>query len=87
MERADELNLNTVLLPIYWEVIENQKKGNMIFRLLILYFSGIETSKEDRISMVWFLEKCTVLLCTEWVKQDLKRFERAQWRMEKISKF
>ena len=63
-ERADELNLNTVLLPIYWEIIEPEE-GKYDFSLVdSIIFQASRASKEDRISMVWFLEKCTVLLCT-----------------------
>ena len=54
-----------------YSIIANLLGGNRTRRREIWFFacwfynfSGKRASKEDRISMVWFLEKCTVLLCT-----------------------
>lgn len=77
-EKADALNLNTVLLPIYWELFE-PVEGEFDFSLVdALIFQAREHRK--KIGFLWFgaWKNAQCYYAPEWVKCDLQRFERAQ---------
>lgn len=55
-----QMNLNTVLAPVYWELIEPQE-GEYDFTLI----DGlIDNAREHNLHLVWQLEKQYVLLCS-----------------------
>lgn len=69
--------LNTVLMPVYWELIE-PSEGNFDFSLLD---EAIKTAKENdlRIIPLWFGAWKNSMSCyaPAWVKTNTKRFPRA----------
>lgn len=74
------LNLNTVLVPVYWEVIE-PVEGRFDFTLV----DGlIEEARRHQLRLVplWFASWKNSMSCyaPAWVKTDQKRFPRSQDR-------
>jgi beta-galactosidase GanA len=73
------LNLNTVLVPVYWELLE-PVEGKFDFTLV----DGLDSGSAPKqvapgAAVVCLLEKQHVLLTRPaWVKRDQKRFPRAQ---------
>ena len=70
------INLNTVLVPVYWELLEPQE-GKFNFRLID---QMIRQSRENEIKLVllWFGSWKNSMSCyaPAWVKQNSKRFPR-----------
>ena len=77
-EKADALNLNSVLLPVYWELIE-PKEGEFDFSLVDSLILQARKHKK-KIGFLWFgaWKNAQCYYAPEWVKCDLQRFERAQ---------
>ena len=77
-KRADELYLNTVLLPVYWELIEPEE-DRFDFTLVDDLIRQAREHKK-KIGFLWFgaWKNAQCYYAPEWVKCDLKRFERAQ---------
>jgi beta-galactosidase GanA len=76
--RLVKLNLNTVLIPAYWDLFEPQE-GQYDFALV----DGlIEAAREHdlRIIFLWFASWKNSMSCyaPEWVKADQERFPRSQ---------
>ncbi len=73
-----EMGLNTVLMPVYWELIEPQE-GLFDFSLLD---EAIATAEENDLKLVllWFGAWKNSMSCyaPSWVKTDVKRFPRAK---------
>ena len=72
------LNLNTVLVPVYWELIE-PVEGKFDFTLV----DGlIQEARRNQLRLVplWFASWKNSMSCyaPAWVKQDQKRFPRSQ---------
>jgi hypothetical protein len=89
--RLVRLNLNTVLAPVYWELIE-PKEGEFDFTLV----DGlIEEARacDLRLVLLWFGSWKNSMSCyaPEWVKTDQQRFPRARakdgWAVEILSAF
>lgn len=77
-EKADVLNLNTVLLPVYWEMIEPEENSFDFSLVDTLINQAREHQK--KIGFLWFgsWKNAQCYYAPEWVKKDLQRFERAQ---------
>ena len=75
---AEDLGMNALLLPVAWETVEPEE-GQFDFSLpqaLIDQARG----REMRIVFLWFgsWKNAECMYAPGWVKQDLKRFPRAQ---------
>lgn len=75
--KLKDMGLNTVLMPVYWELIE-PSEGNFDFTLLD---EAIAAAKENGLKIVplWFGAWKNSMSCyaPEWVKTNTKRFPRA----------
>lgn len=75
-----KMNLNTILCPVYWELIE-PKEGNFDFALVD---SVIDSARKYNLKLIllWFGSWKNSMSCyaPSWVKRDLKRFPRARTR-------
>ncbi len=75
--RLKDMGLNTVLMPVYWELVE-PTEGNFDFSLL---GKAISTAKVNNLKIVplWFGAWKNSMSCyaPSWVKIDSKRFPRA----------
>lgn len=77
-KRVKELNCNTLLVPVYWNMIENQENEfdfNMVERLII-------EARANRVKFVllWFgsWKNSLSTYAPNWVKLDLVRFPRVE---------
>jgi hypothetical protein len=75
--RLAELNLNTVLVPVYWDLVE-PREGRFDFSLLD---SVLGQAREHgmRLVLLWFASWKNSMSCyaPAWVKRDPGRFPRA----------
>lgn len=75
--RLKDMGLNTVLMPVYWELIE-PNEGEFDFTLLD---DALKTAKENDLKLVllWFGAWKNSMSCyaPAWVKTDTNRFPRA----------
>lgn len=76
-DKADMLNLNTLALPVTWEMIE-EKEGEFNFLLPDLLISQARIHNK-KIIFLWFgaFKNAQCSYAPEWVKKDLTRFPRA----------
>ncbi len=77
-KKADEFHLNSVLIPVYWELIEPEE-NQFDFTLVDAI---IEQARKygKKIGFLWFgsWKNAQCYYAPEWVKTDLERFPRAQ---------
>lgn len=75
---ADELGMNTLLLPVSWEIVEPEEG---IFDFTIPQELVNQARKrQKKIIFLWFgsWKNAEMMYAPEWVKKDLKRFRRGQ---------
>ncbi len=73
----EQMNLNTILAPVYWELIEPQE-GKFDFNVVdSLIISARE--REMKLVLLWFGSWKNSMSCyvPSWVKNNIKRFPRA----------
>lgn len=77
-EKAEELGLNTLLLPVSWELIEpeeNQFRFELVDKL-------VQQARDCKMHIIflWFgtWKNAQSTYAPEWVKKDLQRFPRAE---------
>jgi hypothetical protein len=75
--RLKAMHLNTVLAPVYWELLE-PTEGKFNFSLLDNMIAGARKSN-IRLVLLWFGSWKNSMSCyvPAWVKNDEQRFERA----------
>ena len=75
---ADELGMNTLLLPVSWEMIEPEE-GSFDFTVVKALIDQAR-SFNKKILFLWFgsWKNAECMYAPEWVKTDLTRFQRAQ---------
>ena len=77
LPRMKQLGLNTVLVPVYWELLEPEE-GKLDFTLVD---RTIDVAREQGLKVVplWFGAWKNSMSCyaPEWFKRDIKRFPRA----------
>jgi hypothetical protein len=75
--RFAELNLNTVLVPVYWELLEPEE-GRFDFSLLDQVMAQARDARM-RLVLLWFGSWKNSMSCyaPAWVKRDARRFPRA----------
>ncbi|OQA00837.1 MAG: Beta-galactosidase [Planctomycetes bacterium ADurb.Bin401] len=89
--RLKEMRLNTVLAPVYWDLIE-PVEGKFDFELVDALIAGARKNKM-RVVLLWFGSWKNSMSCyvPGWVKTDQKRFPRARLKngkaMEILSAF
>ncbi len=76
--KAKELGMNTLLLPVTWELIEPQE-GVFDFDLVDALIQQAR-KKEGKLGFLWFgsWKNAQCYYAPEWVKADTERFRRAQ---------
>jgi hypothetical protein len=76
--RLAECNLNTVLMPVYWDLIEPQE-GKFDFAMVDGLIKDARRHNL-RLVLLWFASWKNSMACYApyWVKADYKRFPRAQ---------
>lgn len=77
-DKAEELGMNSLLLPITWEMIEAEE-GNFDFNIV----DGLITQARNRgkkLCLLWFgaWKNAQCYYAPNWVKTDLNRFKRAE---------
>ena len=77
-EKFKGLHLNTILAPVYWELIEPQE-GTFDFSLVDGLIRDARTH-DIRLVLLWFGSWKNSMSCyvPPWVKQDFQRFPRAR---------
>lgn len=79
-EKLKRMHLNTILLPVYWDLVEVQE-GQYDFSLLQ---GAIEAAREQdlRLVLLWFGTWKNSMSCYApgWVKRDTERFARVRLR-------
>ena len=75
---ADDLGLNTLLIPVTWELIEPEEDTFDFSIPDALIQQAREWNK--RIIFLWFgsWKNAQMMYTPEWVKRDIQRFQRAQ---------
>ncbi len=89
LARCQRMNLNTVMLPVYWDLIEPEE-GKFDFSLVA---GAIDRARHHGLHLVylWFGTWKNSMSCyaPSWVKRDTARFQRARQKsgdtMEMIS--
>lgn len=78
--RLKALHLNTVILPLYWELLE-PAEGQFDLTMLDGLIEGARQHKM-RLVFLWFgtWKNATSSYVPDWVKSDPDRFPRMQWR-------
>ena len=76
--KADELGMNSLLLPVSWEIIEPEE-GRFDFTLVDKLIDQAR-SYGKKIGFLWFgsWKNAQCYYAPPWVKTDLNRFQRAQ---------
>ena len=76
--KLKSMHLNTVLAPVYWELLEPQQ-GNFDFRLVDSMLAGAR-SQNLKLVLLWFGSWKNSMSCyaPEWVKLKQKKYERAK---------
>ena len=79
-DRLAALNLNTVILPAYWELIEPEE-GRFDFSLLDEHIRQAR-KHELRVILLWFgtIKNGKSTYAPAWVREDQRRFTRAMMR-------
>jgi hypothetical protein len=74
----ETLNLNTVLAPVYWELVEPQE-GNFDFSLVNDLILGAR-ERDLKLVLLWFGSWKNSMSCypPAWVKNNFERFPRAR---------
>ena len=79
-EKLRRMHLNTILLPVYWDRIE-EREGQYDFSLVQ---GAIETAREHdlRLILLWFGTWKNSMSCYApgWIKRDTERFARVRLR-------
>lgn len=79
-DKAEQIGLNTVLMPLYWELIEPEE-GRFEFKLVDDIIMQAR-ERNMKIGFLWFgaWKNAQMYYAPEWVKTDLKRFWRAEMK-------
>lgn len=77
-DKALALGMNSLLLPVSWEMIEPEE-GKFDFRIVDRLIDQARR-KDKRIGFLWFgtWKNAECMYAPAWVKKDLSRFQRAQ---------
>ena len=75
---ADDLGMNTLLIPMSWDIVE-PAEGSFDFSLAGKLIQQARQWKK-RIVFLWFgsWKNAEMMYAPEWVKKDIKRFKRGQ---------
>ena len=75
---AEELGMNTLLLPVTWELVEPEE-GNFDFSVPKALIDQAR-ERNMKIAFLWFgsWKNAECMYAPAWIKQDLVRFPRAQ---------
>jgi beta-galactosidase GanA len=79
-----DLNLNTIVTPAYWELVEPEED---VFDFDLVDFQIAAARKRNmRIVLLWFgaVKNAKSMYAPVWVRADMKRFPRAQIRQSDI---
>jgi Domain of unknown function (DUF5597)/Glycosyl hydrolases family 35 len=82
--RAEALNLNTLIAPVYWELLEPEE-GRYDFRLIDDQITQAR-KRNMRLVLLWFgsIKNARSTYAPEWVLADPLRFPRAVTRPSKL---
>lgn len=86
-EKAQEQGLNTLLLPVSWELVE-PVEGQFDFKLVETIILQAR-ERNMHLILLWFgsWKNAACMYAPEWVKTDTKRFPRAQVEVGKNKTF